>query len=50
VRVASDPALSGVTGLYFKKMEETAPSPAASNDADAARLWKIAEDSVGPIP
>jgi retinol dehydrogenase 12 len=50
VRVASDPALEGVTGRYFKKMKEAAPSPVASNDADAARLWKIAEDAVGPIP
>lgn len=50
VRVASDPALEGVTGRYFKKMKEAAPSRAGSNGADAARLWKIAEDSVGPIP
>ena len=50
VRLASDPSLEGVTGRYFKKMKEAAPSPAASNDADAARLWKIAENAVGPIP
>ena len=50
VRVASDPALEGITGRYFNKMEEAAPSPAATNDADAARLWKIAQDCVGPIP
>ena len=50
VRVASDPALEGVSGRYFNKMEEAAPSPAASNDADAVRLWKVAEESVGPIP
>jgi retinol dehydrogenase-12 len=50
VRVASDPALEGVTGRYFKKMKEASPSAAASYDEDAARLWKIAEDSVGPIP
>jgi NAD(P)-dependent dehydrogenase (short-subunit alcohol dehydrogenase family) len=50
VRVASDPALEGVTGRYFKKMKESSASAAGSSDADAARLWKIAEDSVGPIP
>ena len=50
VWVASDPALDGVTGRYFKKLREASPSPAASNDEDAARLWKIAENSVGPIP
>jgi NAD(P)-dependent dehydrogenase (short-subunit alcohol dehydrogenase family) len=49
VRVASDPTLEGVTGRYFKKMKEADPSPAGSSDADAARLWKIAEESVGPI-
>ena len=50
VRVASDPALEGVTGRYYDRMEEKAPAPAALNDADAARLWKLAEDSVGLAP
>ena len=50
VRLASDPALAGVTGRYFNKMKEAAPSPAGSNAEDAGRLWKIAEESVGPIP
>ncbi|HKA35348.1 MAG TPA: SDR family NAD(P)-dependent oxidoreductase [Thermoanaerobaculia bacterium] len=50
VRVASDPALEGVTGRYVNKLKEVAPSPAGSSDHDAARLWKIAEESVGPIP
>jgi NAD(P)-dependent dehydrogenase (short-subunit alcohol dehydrogenase family) len=45
VRLATDPALEGVTGRYFDKMREAAPSAAALNDADAARLWNIAEDA-----
>ncbi|HJW15432.1 MAG TPA: SDR family NAD(P)-dependent oxidoreductase [Thermoanaerobaculia bacterium] len=43
VRLASAPELDGVTGRYFNKLAEAAPSAAAANDADAARLWKIAE-------
>ncbi len=45
VRLASAPELDGVTGRYFNKMRETSPSAAASNDADAARLWKVAEEA-----
>lgn len=45
VRLASSPDLDGVTGRYFKKMREARPSAAGANDADAARLWKIAEDA-----
>jgi NAD(P)-dependent dehydrogenase (short-subunit alcohol dehydrogenase family) len=45
VRVASDPALDGVTGRYFNKLKEAAPSAAALNDADAAHLWKVAEEA-----
>jgi NAD(P)-dependent dehydrogenase (short-subunit alcohol dehydrogenase family) len=47
VRLASDPALDGVTGRYFDKLKEASPSEAALNDADAARLWKIAEEATG---
>lgn len=43
VRLASAPELDGVTGRYFNKLAEAAPSAAAANDADAARLWKITE-------
>ena len=43
VRLASAPELDGVTGRYYNKLAEAAPSAAAANDADAARLWKIAE-------
>ena len=45
VRLASDPALDGVTGHYFNKLQEASPSAAALNDADAARLWTITEDA-----
>jgi retinol dehydrogenase-12 len=40
-RLASDPFLEGVTGCYFNRFRDVAPSTAASNDADAARLWEI---------
>jgi NAD(P)-dependent dehydrogenase (short-subunit alcohol dehydrogenase family) len=43
VRLASSPDLDGVTGRYFNKLREADPAPAATNDADAARLWEIAE-------
>lgn len=46
-RLASDPALAGVTGRYFKRFRETSPSAAGSNDADAARLWILAEQQTG---
>jgi len=46
-RLASDPALDGVTGRYFKRFAETAPSSRASNDADAARLWTVAATGTG---
>jgi retinol dehydrogenase-12 len=43
VRLASAPELDGVTGRYFSKLVEAAPSAAAASDAGAARLWEIAE-------
>jgi NAD(P)-dependent dehydrogenase (short-subunit alcohol dehydrogenase family) len=43
VRLASSPDLDGITGRYFNKLREADPAPAATNDADAARLWEIAE-------
>jgi retinol dehydrogenase 12 len=46
-RLASDPALDGVTGRYFHRFREAAPCAAGSNDADAARLWKVAADATG---
>ena len=47
VRLAWDPALDGVTGRYFKRFRETAPSKAAQDDAAAARLWEIAGRETG---
>ncbi len=47
VRMASAPELEGVTGRYFKRFQEASPSFAGSNDADAARLWEVAEKSTG---
>jgi retinol dehydrogenase-12 len=49
-RLASDPALDGVTGRYFKRFREVAPSPAACDDECAARLWDLAERQTGPTP
>ncbi len=46
-RLASDPALGKVTGRYFNRFREKEPSPAGSNDADAARLWGLAERQTG---
>ncbi len=45
VRLAAAPELDGVTGRYFKRTLEARPSAAATNDADAARLWQIAEQA-----
>jgi NAD(P)-dependent dehydrogenase (short-subunit alcohol dehydrogenase family) len=46
-RLASDPKLENVTGRYFKRFREAAPSAAASDDAAAARLWRVAELETG---
>ena len=43
VRLACAPDLANVTGRYFNRFREAAPSPAARNDADAARLWELAQ-------
>jgi NAD(P)-dependent dehydrogenase (short-subunit alcohol dehydrogenase family) len=43
VRLAAAPELDGVSGRYFNKLREATPAPAARKDADAARLWEIAE-------
>jgi len=41
VRLATDPALDGVTGRYFSRYREDTPSKAGRDDAAAARLWEI---------
>jgi len=47
VRLASAPEVDTVTGRFFKRFRETDPSYAGRNDADAARLWDVAERSTG---
>jgi NAD(P)-dependent dehydrogenase (short-subunit alcohol dehydrogenase family) len=49
VRLASDPALDGVTGRYFSRFREATLSASARNDADAARLWDLATRQLGTI-
>jgi retinol dehydrogenase 12 len=49
VRLASDPELAGVTGRYFNRFREALPSPRAQSDADAARLWRVAEEATGAV-
>ncbi|HYK82594.1 MAG TPA: SDR family oxidoreductase [Gemmatimonadales bacterium] len=49
VRLAAAPELARVTGRYFDRLREAAPSDAATSAADAARLWRIAEEATaGP--
>jgi retinol dehydrogenase-12 len=43
VRLACAPELEKVTGRYFDRFREAVPAAAARNDADAARLWDLAE-------
>jgi retinol dehydrogenase 12 len=55
VRLVVARELDGVTGRYFDRWREVAPARAALSDADAARLWDIAEqatrtrDPTGPL-
>lgn len=55
VRLVVAPELDGVTGRYFDRLREATPARAALSDADAARLWDIAEqatrtrDPAGPL-
>ena len=44
-RLASDPALDGVTGRYFKRFREAQPSSRGLDDAAAARLWDVAAEA-----
>lgn len=50
LRLATDPALDGVTGRYFASGREATPSRAARDDAGARRLWEASEALVRPGP
>jgi NAD(P)-dependent dehydrogenase (short-subunit alcohol dehydrogenase family) len=43
VYLASSPEVEGVSGEYFAKRRVKAPSPAARDDAAAAKLWAMSE-------
>jgi NAD(P)-dependent dehydrogenase (short-subunit alcohol dehydrogenase family) len=47
VHLASAPEVEGVSGRYFYNSREIAPSPAAQDDAVAARLWRESEKIAG---
>jgi NAD(P)-dependent dehydrogenase (short-subunit alcohol dehydrogenase family) len=47
VYVASSPEVAGVTGKFFAKCKELAPSAAAQDDTAAARLWDVSTDLTG---
>jgi len=46
IHLAVGPDVEGVSGQHSNKMKRATPSPAARNDADAARLWTLADESV----
>lgn len=45
--LASSPTVGRVTGAYFFRSRERAPSRAARSDATAARLWSLSETLTG---
>jgi hypothetical protein len=47
IRVASDPALQGVTGRYFHELREADSSPASHDQAAARRLWEVSAAMTG---
>jgi NAD(P)-dependent dehydrogenase (short-subunit alcohol dehydrogenase family) len=47
VYLATDPAVAGVTGEYFIDSRPVPPSPAATDDESARRLWALSEEMVG---
>ena len=48
VLLASAPELAEVSGRYFNRTREAAPSPAAADPDAAVRLWGICEQLTGP--
>jgi retinol dehydrogenase 12 len=49
IHLAIGADVQGVTGQYFRAMRPVPASPAAQNDADAARLWTLAEREVATL-
>ena len=47
VRLATDPALDGVSGRYFERYRDAEPSRAGQDDAAASRLWEIVVRACG---
>jgi retinol dehydrogenase 12 len=47
VHLASSPAIANISGRYFYNSREIVPSPAAQDDAVAARLWRESEKIAG---
>ncbi len=45
--LASSPEVAGVTGQYFDRKKSVRAAPAAYNDEDAERLWRISAEMVG---
>lgn len=50
IRLATDPALEGTTGEYFKRERPAAPSRAADDPAETAALWSWCESRAGSVP
>lgn len=50
IHLASSPAVEGLSGRYFASCREVTPSPAARDDAAAARLWRLSEQLTGLAP
>jgi hypothetical protein len=46
VFLATDPSVASVSGGYFAKSAQVAPSALAQDDAAAARLWELSEEWV----
>ncbi len=44
IRLASDPALAGVSGKYFRDQREAQSSPASHDEDLAGRLWQASEN------
>ena len=47
IRVASDPALSGVSGCYFANGRPAESSEASHDPTAATRLWQLSAELVG---